>query len=105
MQQDFVPVTYLLPADYSIFVEEFRRNPNGPAGIIVLLLLSLLLLLLLLLVLLLGHRLSLVQRVVWLFCSFFVSSSFPCVASLSVCVSLPLCATGVCAAGVQPCGS
>eukprot|EP00602_Paraphysomonas_sp_CaronLab_P000522 CAMPEP_0185019658 /NCGR_PEP_ID=MMETSP1103-20130426/2264_1 /TAXON_ID=36769 /ORGANISM="Paraphysomonas bandaiensis, Strain Caron Lab Isolate" /LENGTH=436 /DNA_ID=CAMNT_0027550087 /DNA_START=74 /DNA_END=1381 /DNA_ORIENTATION=+ len=27
--QDFVPVTYLLPADYSIFVEEFRRNPNA----------------------------------------------------------------------------
>lgn len=26
---DFVPVTYLLPADYSIFVEEFRRNPNA----------------------------------------------------------------------------
>lgn len=27
--QDFVPVTYLLPADYSLFVEEFRRNPNA----------------------------------------------------------------------------
>jgi len=27
--KDFVPVTYLLPADYSIFVEEFRRNPNA----------------------------------------------------------------------------
>ena len=26
--QSFVPVTYLLPADYSLFVEEFRRNPN-----------------------------------------------------------------------------
>ena len=26
---DFVPVTYLLPADYSLFVEEFRRNPNA----------------------------------------------------------------------------
>jgi tubulin polyglutamylase TTLL1 len=25
---DFVPVTYVLPADYSLFVEEFRRNPN-----------------------------------------------------------------------------
>ena len=25
---DFVPVTYLLPADYTLFVEEFRRNPN-----------------------------------------------------------------------------
>lgn len=27
--QDFMPVTYLLPADYTIFVEEFRRNPNA----------------------------------------------------------------------------
>ena len=26
--QDFVPITYLLPADYTLFVEEFRRNPN-----------------------------------------------------------------------------
>ncbi|KAJ1442916.1 tubulin tyrosine ligase-like family, member 1, partial [Ochromonadaceae sp. CCMP2298] len=26
---DFVPVTYLLPADYTLFVEEFRRNPNA----------------------------------------------------------------------------
>jgi len=26
---DFVPVTYLLPADYTLFVEEFRRNPNS----------------------------------------------------------------------------
>mmetsp|Transcript_16214 Transcript_16214/g.33282 ORF Transcript_16214/g.33282 Transcript_16214/m.33282 type:complete len:394 (-) Transcript_16214:26-1207(-) len=26
---DFVPVTYLLPADYSLFVEEFRRLPNA----------------------------------------------------------------------------
>jgi len=25
---DFVPVTYLLPADYTLFVEEFRRSPN-----------------------------------------------------------------------------
>ncbi len=25
---EFVPVTYLLPADYTLFVEEFRRNPN-----------------------------------------------------------------------------
>ena len=24
---DFVPATYSLPADYSLFVEEFRRNP------------------------------------------------------------------------------
>jgi tubulin polyglutamylase TTLL1 len=22
-------VTYLLPADYTLFVEEFRRNPNA----------------------------------------------------------------------------
>eukprot|EP01041_Mallomonas_annulata_P012587 gene12587-26504_t len=27
--RDFVPVTYLLPADYNLFVEEFRRNPNA----------------------------------------------------------------------------
>ena len=27
--QEFVPVTYLLPADYTLFVEEFRRNPNA----------------------------------------------------------------------------
>ncbi|KAJ1458134.1 tubulin-tyrosine ligase family-domain-containing protein [Pelagophyceae sp. CCMP2097] len=26
---DFVPVTYMLPADYSLFVEEFRRIPNA----------------------------------------------------------------------------
>jgi hypothetical protein len=26
---DFVPITYLLPADYTLFVEEFRRNPNA----------------------------------------------------------------------------
>lgn len=25
---EFIPVTYLLPADYTLFVEEFRRNPN-----------------------------------------------------------------------------
>lgn len=29
LPQDFVPVTYLLPADYTLFVEEFRRNPNA----------------------------------------------------------------------------
>lgn len=29
MPQEFVPVTYLLPADYTLFVEEFRRNPNA----------------------------------------------------------------------------
>ena len=26
---DYVPTTYLLPADYSLFVEEFRRNPHS----------------------------------------------------------------------------
>lgn len=26
---DYCPVTYLLPADYTLFVEEFRRNPNS----------------------------------------------------------------------------
>lgn len=26
---DFLPTTYTLPADYSLFVEEFRRNPNA----------------------------------------------------------------------------
>jgi tubulin polyglutamylase TTLL1 len=34
---DFVPMTYVLPGDYSLFVEEFRRNPSDmwimkPAG-------------------------------------------------------------------------
>ena len=34
---DFIPVTFMLPADYNIFVEEFRRNPAStwimkPAG-------------------------------------------------------------------------
>ena len=29
MPDDFVPMTYMLPADYSLFVEEFRRNPNA----------------------------------------------------------------------------
>ncbi|XP_065841067.1 polyglutamylase complex subunit TTLL1-like [Oscarella lobularis] len=27
---DFVPLTILLPADYNIFLEEFRKNPNSP---------------------------------------------------------------------------
>jgi tubulin polyglutamylase TTLL1 len=27
--EPFLPVTYLLPADYSLFVEEFRRYPNA----------------------------------------------------------------------------
>ncbi|CAM9761832.1 unnamed protein product [Ectocarpus fasciculatus] len=27
--RDFVPVSYMLPADYSLFVEEFRRCPNA----------------------------------------------------------------------------
>ncbi|CAN0577873.1 unnamed protein product, partial [Ectocarpus sp. 12 AP-2014] len=26
---NFVPVSYMLPADYSLFVEEFRRCPNA----------------------------------------------------------------------------
>ena len=26
---EFVPSTYMLPADYTLFVEEFRRNPNA----------------------------------------------------------------------------
>ena len=26
---DFVPPTFTLPADYSIFAEEFRRTPNS----------------------------------------------------------------------------
>lgn len=26
---DFVPATYTLPADYSLFVEEFRRHPSS----------------------------------------------------------------------------
>jgi tubulin polyglutamylase TTLL1 len=25
---DMVPMTYVLPGDYTIFVEEFKRNPN-----------------------------------------------------------------------------
>ncbi len=25
---DFFPQTFILPADYSLFVEEFHRNPN-----------------------------------------------------------------------------
>ena len=37
LTQRQVPVTYILPADYSLFVEEFRRTPNctwimKPAG-------------------------------------------------------------------------
>ena len=28
-QLDIFPTTYVLPADYSIFVEEFKRNPNS----------------------------------------------------------------------------
>ena len=27
--EDFVPLTYSLPADYSLFVEEFRRQPHS----------------------------------------------------------------------------
>merc|ERR1712176_1345919 len=29
MHLDFIPVTYILPADYNIFVEEFRKNPTS----------------------------------------------------------------------------
>lgn len=25
---DFIPLTFMLPADYNLFVEEFRKNPN-----------------------------------------------------------------------------
>jgi len=25
---DMIPLTYNLPGDYSLFVEEFKRNPN-----------------------------------------------------------------------------
>lgn len=26
---DFIPTTYMLPADYNLFVEEFRKNPSS----------------------------------------------------------------------------
>ncbi|EDO26332.1 predicted protein [Nematostella vectensis] len=26
---DFIPVTFVLPADYNLFVEEFRKNPSS----------------------------------------------------------------------------
>ena len=26
---DIVPMTYILPGDYTIFVEEFKKNPNS----------------------------------------------------------------------------
>lgn len=34
---DFIPITFMLPADYNLFVEEFRKNPSStwimkPAG-------------------------------------------------------------------------
>ena len=29
MYLDIVPMTYILPADYTIFVEEFKKNPNA----------------------------------------------------------------------------
>jgi tubulin polyglutamylase TTLL1 len=25
---DFIPLTYILPGEYSLFTEEFHRNPN-----------------------------------------------------------------------------
>ena len=28
LYMDIVPMTYLLPGDYTIFVEEFRRKPD-----------------------------------------------------------------------------
>ena len=28
VHMDIVPMTYILPGDYVIFVEEFKRNPN-----------------------------------------------------------------------------
>ena len=27
---EFVPTTFLLPADYNLFVEEFRKSPSSP---------------------------------------------------------------------------
>lgn len=29
LNSDFVPVTFMLPADYNLFVEEFRKNPSS----------------------------------------------------------------------------
>ena len=29
ISSDFVPVTYMLPADYNLFVEEFRKSPSS----------------------------------------------------------------------------
>ena len=28
LYMDIVPITYILPGDYVIFVEEFKKNPN-----------------------------------------------------------------------------
>ena len=25
---DFIPVTYMMPADYNLFADDFRRDPN-----------------------------------------------------------------------------
>src|SRR6218665_1520684 len=37
VSEDFIPITFMLPADYNLFVEEFRKNPSStwimkPAG-------------------------------------------------------------------------
>lgn len=29
LNSDFVPITFMLPADYNLFVEEFRKNPSS----------------------------------------------------------------------------
>ena len=28
LYMDIVPMTYILPSDYTIFLEEFKKNPN-----------------------------------------------------------------------------
>jgi tubulin polyglutamylase TTLL1 len=29
INMDIIPLTYIFPGDYNIFVEEFRRSPNA----------------------------------------------------------------------------